>query len=87
MTSIQHEIQKEINKEQRAIAAKLRMYEIKESDLGRNIGQDFGKVLPGDVGKRIHYDKGLIFMENNEQLCERKGGSWDKKKAICRFKR
>jgi hypothetical protein len=45
------------------------------ADLGRplSISEGFGKVLPGDVGKRVWHRTYGFVIENNEQRDQRKG--------------
>ena len=48
-------------------------YEIKEEDIGNLVdGFDFGRVIKGDVGKRIFLRNSIILMENDEQMKRRK---------------
>lgn len=55
-------------------------YEIQKSDIGRLIDwSGFGTVKEFDVGKRLKLIKGILYMENEEQVAKRKGKGWREK--------
>lgn len=47
-------------------------YEIKSSDVGRDLGPDFGKVSPSDVGRMVWKRGYGVVMESPEQASTRK---------------
>lgn len=48
-------------------------YEIKETDVGKMLDAYFGDIHPTDVGKLLFMRRGIIQMENTEQMNKRKG--------------
>lgn len=48
-------------------------YELQVSDVGKDLGHDFGQVMKQDVGKLVVYRNGILQMENPEQMKKRKG--------------